>query len=117
MRWAFDKTTSIFLYPTFAVADISTVTIGVVELGEVTPDTINERFDVTSPTLRRAATSAEITAASQAVVDATAQNDIDTDKKIRAAVLTSLRGRLGRNPTAAEIAAERAVFVAIYKNF
>jgi hypothetical protein len=55
------------------------------------------------------------------VVDTTAQTDADAQasvdsRALKAAVLTSLWGRLGRQPTAAEISAERARFVGIYKS-
>jgi hypothetical protein len=64
----------------------------------------------------RPATATEIAAFDAASADAQAQNDIDTEKKIRSAVITSLWGRLGRQPTAAEIQAERSRFVTVYKN-
>jgi hypothetical protein len=49
-----------------------------------------------------------------AQADGDAQATIDS-RAIKAAVLTSLWGRLGRQPLAAEVSAERARFVQIYK--
>jgi hypothetical protein len=49
-----------------------------------------------------------------AVLDAEALASVDV-KMIKAAVVCSLWGRLGRQPTAPEIAAERTRFINIYK--
>lgn len=40
---------------------------------------------------------------------------IDDAKALRAAILTALWGRLGRQPTPAEVAAERSRFLNIYR--
>lgn len=48
------------------------------------------------------------------IADQDAQLQVDA-KAIKAAVITSLWGRLNRQPTAAEISAERSRFIAIYK--
>lgn len=47
--------------------------------------------------------------------DAEAKGSIDGMRAIKAAMITALWGRLNRQPTAAEIAAERTRFVNIYK--
>lgn len=62
-----------------------------------------------------------VTVIQTVVVDVAAQTDADAqslvdNKAIKAAVLTSLWGRLGRQPTAQEISAERTRYVAIYKS-
>lgn len=47
--------------------------------------------------------------------DERAAREFDAAKALKAAVLTSLWGRLGRQPTANEINAERTRFLTIYK--
>lgn len=49
-----------------------------------------------------------------AQLDADAMSNVDV-KAIKAAVVCSLWGRLGRQPTGPEIAAERTRFIQIYK--
>lgn len=49
-----------------------------------------------------------------AQADAEAMSNVD-QKAIKAAVVCSLWGRLGRQPTAPEISAERTRFIQIYK--
>lgn len=63
----------------------------------------------------REATPQEVAAYDSAQNDAISAREIDDLKAIKAAVLCSLWGRLGRQPTGAEIAAERSRFIAIYK--
>lgn len=71
-------------------------------------------FRVSAGALRQA-TAQEIADFDAAAADASAKTDFDGLRGVKAAVVTSLRGRLGRQPTAQEIAAERTVFIAIYK--
>lgn len=54
-------------------------------------------------------------AADTALVDELAAQQIDGLKAIKAAVICALWGRLGRQPTGAEINAERTRFLNIYK--
>jgi hypothetical protein len=49
-----------------------------------------------------------------AFTDEQAQGDVD-NRAIKAAVLTSLWGRLGRQPTPAEIVAERTRYIQLWK--
>jgi hypothetical protein len=57
---------------------------------------------------------ASIAVGKAAVLEQAAQRDADS-KMIKAAVLTALWGRLGRQPTVQEILAERNRFIAIYE--
>lgn len=92
--------------------EFNPATEGVFSVEEgVVPNPRLHRFNGTL----RAATPAEISAYDTAHTDEVAGREIDNSKAIRAAVLCSLWGRLGRQPTGVEIAAERARFLAIYK--
>ena len=54
-------------------------------------------------------------AADTALVDEQAAQQVDGMKAIKAAVICALWGRLGRQPTGAEINAERTRFMNVYK--
>jgi hypothetical protein len=115
-EWIVDVATNLFKRGGFCdVTPVDGTEALVVLPDETMPDVVNERYDVTSPTRRRQATSQEIAAASATALDASAISRIDSDKGIKAAVITSLWGRLGRQPTSAEITAERTRFIGIYK--
>jgi hypothetical protein len=77
-------------------------------------DPVTQRWNIATDK-PRAATSAEIAAAAAALQDADAQQQFDGQRAVKAALIAALWGRLGHQPTAAEIAAERARFIAIYK--
>jgi hypothetical protein len=64
----------------------------------------------------RAATAAEITAQQDSEKDSEASSGIDGAKAIKSTVICALWGRLNRQPTAPEIAAERTRWLTIYKN-
>lgn len=65
-------------------------------------ETLRQTFDPLAPSVVAAQ------------LDAEATNNID-DKKIKAAVITGLWRRLGRQPTGPEIASERTLYMQIYK--
>ena len=64
----------------------------------------------------REATDVEIAAFDAAQKDAAAQVAIDASVDVKAAVITALWGRLGRQPTGQEIATERARFIVVRKS-
>ncbi len=90
-------------------------TAGVGEAMATVPGPLDYRLQRYNGSALRGATTQEIADYDAAQLDERAVRAFDVDKAIKAAILTSLRGRLGRNPTQAEINAERAVFIAVYK--
>ena len=77
-------------------------------------DLATQRWDLATDK-PRPATAAELAAVASAALDADAQRQIDDMKALKAAVICALWGRLGRQPSAPEIAAERTRFIAVYK--
>ena len=63
----------------------------------------------------RNATAQEIADADAEQADAVAKREIDNARALRAMLITGLWGRLNRQPTVPEIAAERTRFIAVYK--
>src|SRR3990167_3624991 len=78
------------------------------------PDPGAEKYGTTAdPFVSK--TPAEKAAYKAALDDAVASSEIDTARALKAAMICGLWGRLNRQPTAPEIAAERERFVAIFK--
>lgn len=80
------------------------------------PDPARERYsgDPANPFTPK--TAAETAAYFSALKDTAAGDAIDASVDLKAAMITALWGRLGRQPTLQEIAAERARFVTIRKS-
>lgn len=114
-RWVYRKADSVFLRGGFYDPVFDAVLEGVVEFPETDPhpDPRLNRFDAVLG--KRLATAPEIAAYDAAQLDDAARAQIDDLKGIKAAVICSLWGRLARQPTSAEIAAERTRFLNIYK--
>lgn len=117
-RWAVDSVTGEFVYghpePYDPAPGLSPGQIRVVL--DRAPDVRTERYSGVSSAPFRAATTGELAASDTARADAIAARDIDDMKAIRATVICSLWGRLNRQPTGPEIAAERTRWLTIYKN-
>lgn len=79
------------------------------------PDPTREKYsgDPLNPIAAKSA--GEITAAADAAKDVELTAVFDNVKALKAVAVAALWGRLGHQPTAPEIAAERARILAIYK--
>lgn len=77
----------------------------------------NPRLQRYTGTAVRAATPAEIEAYDTAHQNAAAARELDASRVTKTLVILQLWGRLGRQPTAAEVATERARFIAIYRQW
>lgn len=114
-KWIYRKVDSVFLRGGFYDPPFDALVEGLVEFPDADPhpDPRLNRFD---PVVgKRLATADELLAYDAAIVAASATRDIDEQKAIKAAVICSLWGRLARQPTTAEISAERTRFINIYK--
>lgn len=116
-KWVYRVSDSLFLRGGFYDPAYDSAHEGVVSFQDADPhpDVETERYDATSSTKRRPATQAELDIATATRIDTEARKSIDEMRAIKTAILTSLWGRLGRQPTAVEIATERTRFVEIYK--
>ena len=114
-RWVYDKATARFLYGGFYEPTFDAATQGVASFSDQPPDPALERFDGTSPTQRRPATSAELQADATAAVAAQADSDVAV-RRVKALIAWTLRRLLGRNPTGAELQAAIAEYKTVYTN-
>lgn len=76
----------------------------------VMPNLTTERYDATSPTLRRAATTDELTAASAATLNAQATAALNAQQVAKAILAEVLEVKLGRQLTVADIPTLQAMF-------
>lgn len=114
-KWVYENATGRFLYGGFYEPTWDPMVETMVEFADAdVPNIERERYDPTSPTKRRQATTQERAdvVATDLNDDARAAMDLQS---IKAAVISALWGRLGRQPTPAEIAAERTRYIDIYK--
>lgn len=86
---------------------------GICEM-DAPPNSESERYDETSPSLKRSATQAELNAAVVEQVDDAAQREAAL-RVVRATVVYVFRQLNGRNPTIAELQAKMIEWKNIYK--
>jgi hypothetical protein len=79
-KWVYDLASGRFLYGGYYEPSYDPATQGIAEFPDAdpNPDVEHERFDATSPTLRRLATTEELTADETAAVDASLDQALST---------------------------------------
>jgi len=113
--YRFDKTTGQIFEGGYFQPLYDPSTEGLFELTQDDLPHLDFRLQRIQNGILRAATQQEIDDYDSTKADLTAKQDIDQNRGLKAAVITSLWGRLNRQPTPAEINAERTRFINVYK--